>query len=114
MEAFYFALIGQTMGSVFGTHFRKYCQHYSSGCSYTQHYGYHSIDGFDAIYDEDWYRLPFFISSRETAFETSMLTQFDPELLLGQISYKQKLRYTFTTMDILKLVLKGVFIFILY
>ena len=67
------------MGSVSGTHFRKYCQHYSSGCN--------SINGFDAIYDEDWYSLPFFMSSRETAFETSLLTQFDAELLLGQISY---------------------------
>ena len=30
-------------GTINGTHFRKYCQNTSIGCSFTQHYGFHSI-----------------------------------------------------------------------
>ena len=34
--------------------------------------------------------LPYFLSSQETGFEMAMLKQFDVELLVGQVSYKQK------------------------
>lgn len=34
--------------------------------------------------------MQYFVSSSETAFEVKMLIKFDAELLLGQISYKQK------------------------
>ena len=34
--------------------------------------------------------LPYFLSTQETGFELSMLKKFDAELLIGQLSYKQK------------------------
>ena len=34
--------------------------------------------------------LPYFVSSQETGFEMSLLKKFDLELLIGQLSYKQK------------------------
>ena len=34
--------------------------------------------------------LPYFMSTRETAFEMAMLKQLDAEILIGQLSYKQK------------------------
>ena len=34
--------------------------------------------------------LPYFVSTQETGFEMSMLKRFDLELLIGQLSYKQK------------------------
>ena len=33
--------------------------------------------------------LSYFISSRETAFEMSMLTKLDADILIGVMSYKQ-------------------------
>ena len=46
-----------------------------------------TLVGGDAIhFNHDWKKLPYFISSRETGFEMSMLNRFDAELLLGQIS----------------------------
>ena len=34
--------------------------------------------------------MPYFVSSRETGFEMSLLEKFDAELLLGQVSYNQR------------------------
>ena len=34
--------------------------------------------------------MKYFISTSETGFELKMLSRFDVELLIGQISYKQK------------------------
>ena len=42
------------------------------------------------FYDANWMTLPCFLSSQETGFEMKMLSDFDVELLIGQISYKQK------------------------
>ena len=42
------------------------------------------------FYDTNWMTLPYFLSSQETGFEMKMLNDFDVELLIGQISYKQK------------------------
>lgn len=57
----------------------------------TQFYGY-SKEGDDCgiLYDVDWEMHTYFLSSQETGFEVSMLTKFDTELLIGQVSYKQK------------------------
>lgn len=41
-------------------------------------------------YDWDWQSLPYFMSSRETAFAIEMLQRLDSEILIGQISYKQR------------------------
>ena len=49
-----------------------------------------NIGGETIHFDQDWKQLPYFISSRETAFEMSMINQFDAELLLGQVSYSQR------------------------
>jgi hypothetical protein len=42
------------------------------------------------LYDDDWQDHTYFISTQETGFELSMLKKFDVELLIGQMSYKQK------------------------
>ena len=78
----------QTFGTV-GSHFHKYCQNFRSGCNFRQFYGYHSSGG-KLLYDLDWAQLDYFISTSETAFEISMFSTFDVELLIGQISYKLK------------------------
>lgn len=77
----------ESFGTLAGTHYHKYCQNYSKGCNYRQFYGYHS-EGSQSIqfYDEDWTT----VSTSESAFEMSLLTRFDAEVLLGQISYNQK------------------------
>ena len=41
-------------------------------------------------YDANWKELPYFISSREIAFDTKMLIQLDAEILIGVMSYKQR------------------------
>ena len=40
--------------------------------------------------DEDFQPLPYFLSTRETAFETAIPKQLDAEILIGQLSYKQR------------------------
>lgn len=79
----------QTFGTVVGSHFHKYCQNFRSGCNFRQFYGYHS-SGSQHLYDCNWDQLDYLVSTSETAFEISMLSAFDVELLIGQISYKQK------------------------
>lgn len=79
----------ELFGTVAGTHYHKYCQ--KRGCSFRQYYGYHSKgDQSVAFYDVNWAQLAYFVSSSETSFEVKMLSKFDAELLLGQISYSQK------------------------
>lgn len=79
------------MGTVPATHFHKYCQNNRKGCSFTQHYGYYTTSDNSILrFDNDWNQLPFFVSTAMTAFETSFLQNFNAELLLGQITYKQK------------------------
>ena len=41
-------------------------------------------------YDAEWKTYKYFLSSQETGIELSMLQKFDVELLIGQVSYKQK------------------------
>ncbi len=42
------------------------------------------------MYDVNWKTHSYFLSSQETGFQLSMLDKFDVELLIGQVSYKQK------------------------
>jgi len=85
------SLYTMAYGTVTGTHYHKYCSNYRKGCKFTQFYGYYKLGtSEDGGYDEKWIDLPYFISSQETGFEMSMLKRFDVELLLGQISYKQR------------------------
>ena len=42
------------------------------------------------FYDTHWAQLECFVSTSETVFEAKMLSKFDAELLLGQMSYKQE------------------------
>ena len=41
-------------------------------------------------YNEDFQSLKYFMSTRETAFEMALLHQPDAEVLIGQLSYKQR------------------------
>jgi hypothetical protein len=60
-------------------------------CKVTQFYGYtREGDQQGVLYDDDWQDHTYFISTQETGFELSMLKKFDVELLIGQMSYKQK------------------------
>ena len=62
------------MGTVHGTHFRKYCQNSRKKCHFTQHYGFHTEgDNGDMFYDPDWNSLPYFVSTAKTAFSLSFL-----------------------------------------
>ena len=77
------------VGTLPGTHYTKYCR--KRGCSFQQHYGYYSQgDTGDVKYDDDWSKLPYFMSTRETALSMDMLCRFDREILIGQLSYKQR------------------------
>ena len=78
------------MGTVPGTHFHKYCQNYHNGCRIVQYYGYYKNGCGGIQFSSNWMTLPYFISTQETGFELSMLKNFDVELLISQLSYKQK------------------------
>ena len=75
------------LGTIPATHFHKYCSKRS--CSCTQFYGYYTCDS-DTYYNEDCTELPYFVATRETAIATSLLKQLDAEILIGQLSYKQR------------------------
>ena len=79
-----------TIGTTEGTHYRKICKKYKSGCPFVQHYGHYSTGGTNIYFSEDWESLPYFISTRETAVQMSLLQQLDAEILIGQLSYKQR------------------------
>ena len=83
------SLYTDSLGTIPGTHFHKYCQKYRKGCKFAQYYGYYKIEEC-AQYNADWDTLPYFVSSQETGFEMKILKQFDVELLIGQVTYKQK------------------------
>ena len=78
-------------GTVPATHFRKYCRFSRKGCQFTQHYGFYSVGiTSEVVYDNNWNDLTYFLSTNKTGFELNLLKQFNAELLIGQISYKQK------------------------
>ena len=41
-------------------------------------------------FDHDWHTLPYSLSTWETAFEMSLLQQLEAEVLIGQLSPKQR------------------------
>ena len=75
-----------TMGSIPGTHYHKYCS--NQKCSFVQFYGYHTTkfgtSQQSVYFDPDWKTLTYFVSSRETAFDMKLLYRFDSQILLGQ------------------------------
>lgn len=74
-----------SMGTIPATHFHKYCSKRS--CSCTQFYGYYTLSDSLTYYNDE---CAYFISSRETAVSTTMLKRLDAEILIGQLSYKQR------------------------
>lgn len=81
----------ESQGTVLGSHYQKFCQNYRKGCNYYQHYGYHSKGtSSTSYYDANWDELQYFVSTSQTAFELKLLKRFDYELLIAEMSYKQK------------------------
>lgn len=77
------------LGTLPATHYTRYCR--KKGCSLQQHYGYYTQGDPSIVrYDEEWYNESYFMSTRETAFSMDMLKRLDHEVLIGQISYKQR------------------------
>lgn len=82
-------IYSEALGTVTGTHYHKTCKY--PGCKVVQYYGYTTSGSkLGATYDSDWSDLTYFVSSQETAFETSFLKKMDADLLIGQLSYRQK------------------------
>lgn len=75
-------------GSIPSKHYHKYCG--KKGCKLLQYYGYTTNGDGCLHYSENWSSLPYFISSQVTAFEMKFLNMYDTELLIGELSYKQK------------------------
>ena len=77
------------IGTEPGSHFHKYCTNRSCGC--TQYYGFYTTGGSssEVVFNANWATLSYFMSSRETAFSMSLLQQFNAEILIGQLSFKQ-------------------------
>jgi len=78
-----------SLGIVPGSHYHKVCTNRT--CGYTQYYGYYTTgkDSTDVYSDSDWESLPYFSSSRDTFFSKDLMKQFNAQILLGQISFKQ-------------------------
>ena len=84
-------LYSDSFGTVTAVHYRKICKNTRRGlCNTVQYYGYCSKQTGALTYDVNWRELPHFISSRETAFEMSMLIELDADILIGLMSYKQR------------------------
>lgn len=87
-------LYTESLGTVLASHYHKYCRNSRKGCKFTRYYGYYKSESGEMYYNEDWNTLPYFLSTQEIGFDLEMLRKFDAELLIGQISYKQKQIYT--------------------
>ena len=86
-----FPIIYTENGTLSGTHFRKYCSKQWMGCPFTQHYGYHQRGNTsECYYDDNCLELTYFLSSNVTAFQMKIMHSLSAEILLGQLSYKQK------------------------
>lgn len=77
------------MGTLPGSHFHKCCTNQACGC--TQYYGFYTTGGSssEVIFNPDWASLPYFVSSRESVFSIELLKQFNAEIIIGQLSFKQ-------------------------
>ena len=79
----------ETLGTVTGMHYHKICK--SRTCKTVQYYGYVTDGSKSGLkYDSNWADLPYFVSSQETVFESSFLRKMDADILIGQVSYRQK------------------------
>ena len=79
----------EILGTVTGMHYHKTCK--SRSCKTVQYYGYVTCGSKSGLkYDSNWADLPYFVSSQETVFESSFLKKMDADLLIGQVSYRQK------------------------
>ena len=72
-----------------GSHFHKYCT--NPACGLTQYNRYYTTGGLSSkdIFDLEWESLPYFVSSRESVFSMDVRRQFNTEIILGQLSFKQ-------------------------
>ena len=67
------------LGTVSGTHFRKYCQNNWKGCPFTQHYGFHTEGNeSEVVYDDDFSQLPYlshhsWLCSKQSCWATLLL-----------------------------------------
>ena len=85
------ALYTEALGTITAFHYHKYCPNRKGDCKLVQFYGFTSSGRHKGFrYDEKWNTLQYLVSSQETAFEISMLAKYDAEILIGQVSYKQK------------------------
>lgn len=81
-------LYDDNLGTTPATHFHKYCSKRS--CSYTQFYGYYTVSDSLIHYNEECMCLAYFVSTRETAVSNEMLKRLNAEIVIGQLSYKQR------------------------
>ena len=77
------------LGTVPGSHYHKTCS--NRLCGATQFYGYTTsgADSNQVHFNSNWESLPYLVSSRESVFSIKLLRQFDSEILIGQMSFKQ-------------------------
>ena len=60
----YSVIYNDSLGTVSGSHFRKYCRNSWKGCPFMQHYSFHMVGvNSEPTYDYDCLELPFFIKS---------------------------------------------------
>ena len=78
----------ESLGTLPATNFHKYCSKRSM--LYTQFYEYYTCSDSNTYYNDDSTELDYFMSTRETAFSRSLLKCLDAEILIGQLSYKQR------------------------
>ena len=97
------AVYSETLGTVTGMHYHKTCK--SRHCKVVQYYGYITDGSKSGLkYDSDWADLPYFISSQETVFASLFLKKMDADLLIGQVSYRQKADiYNYIFMGIIRI-----------
>ena len=84
-------LYDDSRGTLPASHFHKYCSRRI--CPFIQYYGYYTKGGQQTcavVYNDNWNSLPYFVSSKETAFSMDLLKRLDAEIVIGQLSYKQR------------------------
>ena len=74
-------------GTIPGCHYHKFCPKRS--CSLVQYYGYHSVNS-QIIFDPNWDKQEYFLSSRDTGFSIDFMKRADASVLIGQLSFKQQ------------------------
>lgn len=81
-------LYDDQMGTIPASHYHKMCS--DRACGTTQFFGYTTQGASRLVYfDSDWESLPYFVTSRESAFAVQLLRLFDSQILIGQMSFMQ-------------------------